>query len=760
MTLPLLEPPGNEDPDSSPITPSPVVSHGLVLLGTPDGEIQALDAESGRPRWSFSTTDGSIRSTATVGDDTVYFGAGDGNVYALDVATGDERWRRETGGRVDTTPALAAGLVLAGSDDGALYAFDAGTGDPIWRFPTGGRVKSSPRVWADQVFFGSYDGNLYAVRLADGQETWRFETEDIINSSPGVADGTVVLGPDDNHVYAIEADTGEKQWAYRVREGAPPIIATGLADEGGINTFGILPSSPLIVDGTVFVGSNGSSRCQLYAIDLATGLLRWRAPVPNGELGSAAWAGGVVYVGSGTVLFHDEQVHAFDAGDGSLLWRFRTEGDVLSAPAVAGNRLYAWSLGGKVYAFDIGAVADAAPWRDSDFFVRAGEVHAENDELGEALAAFQEAIRLDDDNADAHAKLADLYERLGEVEKQKDTLRRLELAAPSATHAYWRLGIIYSTEGRHDEAIAQFEGFLRVLSDESTEPVAYYYLAMAYLAKGGTAQGLTALDRAIDAGAPFVSAGYGTNQDSTIALSATLASMVLKSRTLMAAGEPVLESLDLDLLFLAAARVDDSTSPSIVLSTMAIQDGDYDQAALLLEAAREEEPGSTDVLQALAELKHNHQMAFEESYGFYRQLVEMSPNASSLANLAEAALATGKHEEATDLAEQVIASSDDPVMRANAQLIVTAAALLSQDDAVEAVAELGRVLANLTTFADGWSYESLRTYLTRDGGADDDTIRVIIAAIDVLEGKQPPESFSQRLPEAYSPTSTSDPAPG
>src|SRR5690242_7896557 len=48
---------------------------------------------------------------------TLYVGVQDNNLYALNAATGEVRWRFETGGAVDSSPALADGVVYVGSAD-------------------------------------------------------------------------------------------------------------------------------------------------------------------------------------------------------------------------------------------------------------------------------------------------------------------------------------------------------------------------------------------------------------------------------------------------------------------------------------------------------------------------------------------------------------------------------------------------------------------------------------------------------------------
>src|SRR5689334_3968778 len=56
---------------------------------------------------------------------TLYVGVQDNNLYALNAATGETRWHYETGGAVDSSPALVDGVVYVGSKDQSIYALEA-----------------------------------------------------------------------------------------------------------------------------------------------------------------------------------------------------------------------------------------------------------------------------------------------------------------------------------------------------------------------------------------------------------------------------------------------------------------------------------------------------------------------------------------------------------------------------------------------------------------------------------------------------------
>jgi eukaryotic-like serine/threonine-protein kinase len=268
------------------------------------------------------------------------------------------KWQFHTKGQVLSSPAIADGILCVGSSDHYLYALDAATGALHWKFKTDGRVTSSPAVSAGLVYFGSFDSNFYAVDAATGQLKWKFKTAgerrfaaahlhgaepaaetmpdpfDFYLSSPLVSSGAVYFGSGDSNIYALDAATGGLKWKFK--------------------TGDVVHASPTISDGTLFVGSWDS---YFYALDAATGKEKWRfktgedAKIHNqvGIQSSAAVADGVVYFGC-----RDSKFYAVDATSGKQLWSFDNKGSwVIASPAVKDGKVYfATSDSGLFYAMD------------------------------------------------------------------------------------------------------------------------------------------------------------------------------------------------------------------------------------------------------------------------------------------------------------------------------------------------------------------------------------------------------------------------
>ncbi len=112
------------------------VGEGLVLVGTPKGELLAFRADNGQPAWTAKLS-GEVLTEPVVGAGAVAVRANDGKVWLLDAADGKQRWvysralpsliLREPGSLLLTPRAL-----FAGYPGGKLAALSLTNGAPLW----------------------------------------------------------------------------------------------------------------------------------------------------------------------------------------------------------------------------------------------------------------------------------------------------------------------------------------------------------------------------------------------------------------------------------------------------------------------------------------------------------------------------------------------------------------------------------------------------------------------------------------------------
>ena len=289
-------------------------------------------------KWRFETG-GDVDSSPAIGPDgTVYVGSDDGNLYAIEPETGAEIWRFPAGGEIRSSPAVGSdGAIYFGSGN-TLQAVNA-RGALKWSFNAGDYVFSSPAVSTDgrMVYVGSSNGSLYAIN-ATGAMKWQFQTGDKIVSSPAIGydgiEAVVYVGSQDRHVYAVAADNGALKWTFETKA----------------EVYGSPAIGP---DGTVYVGECKTGAANIYDFYFfclnVDGSKRWEKNGGTGFYSSPAiGSDGNVYVG-----LWDGYLFALNAS-GGLSWSVQTSPPfgINSSPAVGANDVvYVGCRDGNFYAF-------------------------------------------------------------------------------------------------------------------------------------------------------------------------------------------------------------------------------------------------------------------------------------------------------------------------------------------------------------------------------------------------------------------------
>ncbi len=283
---------------------------------------------------------------------------------------------------------------LAGTRSAASSTIDSSnvaTLAPAWRFPLrgyqtpSGVFASTPITLDGRVYIQDLDSDVFALDESTGRLVWKTHVRQVSGGPNGLsaADGRI-YGNTSRGTFALDQASGKVLWRRRlVREAnqtvdIAPQVANGLVYT---STVGLLPGGKGVV----------------YALDAATGRVRWRFAtilgewaVPGKAAGGGAWwpasvaTDGTVYVGTanpvpwggtpalpngaayrGRALYTDSLL-ALDGATGSLEWyRQATPHDVrdydfsaspiLADQEIAGatrSVVYGAGKAGVVYALD------------------------------------------------------------------------------------------------------------------------------------------------------------------------------------------------------------------------------------------------------------------------------------------------------------------------------------------------------------------------------------------------------------------------
>jgi outer membrane protein assembly factor BamB len=344
--------------------PDVVVAGGLAYFGSQaDCQVVALDAATGRVRWTFFT-DAPVRFAPAVWKDKVFAVSDDGSMYCLNASTGAllNQWR---GGPTDE-------LIL-------------GNGRMVSRWP----ARGGPVIVDDIVYFAAgiwqSDGvSLLAVNAETGQVLWRNDQAGRIYmpqphggamadsgvSAQGylVATENELLVPTGRAVPAGFAREGGRFLYYHLQSnghtgGTQAVASSGRFYNGGVafNTAtGALESkigagAVAAFPGGIVLGTKRDLR--LLKLVEKTAPDRKGVPVksivhetawsvPNVD-GSAAVivAGDVIFAGGGTT------VTAIDSKSQATVWSTSVDGTPYGL-AAADGRLYVCTDRGTIYCFD------------------------------------------------------------------------------------------------------------------------------------------------------------------------------------------------------------------------------------------------------------------------------------------------------------------------------------------------------------------------------------------------------------------------
>jgi outer membrane protein assembly factor BamB len=238
-----------------------------IARGTPafDGEtlyvasgysLMAIDARTGRQRWSEPLRFAGSCSPLVVGDQLVV-ATQEGHVSAFETATGKEIWHYRNDSLLFGSPAVADGMVVIADETGGVTALDLETGRKRWQTKAGGEVFSTPAIARDTIYLATRKPSLVALDLATGRQLWQrgFGGE----SSPAVSNGSIFLGSDDQAARAVEARSGDLRWSSPL----------GYA----------IASSATVGDRAIFLASGPA----INALDRGDGRLLWTY-VTGGEI--------------------------------------------------------------------------------------------------------------------------------------------------------------------------------------------------------------------------------------------------------------------------------------------------------------------------------------------------------------------------------------------------------------------------------------------------------------------------------------------
>jgi polyvinyl alcohol dehydrogenase (cytochrome) len=330
----------------------------------------------------------------------VYFADWGGNVYSASISTGKLNWEvnlasppvnPQTSTPISSTLALANGMVYVsdGIGETMVFALSQTDGHTVWATKlntTMDAIYASPTVYNGLLYIGvssagdesvtNWDGAVFALNALTGSVVWTFTTG--IGSAGGAAVwGTAVIDPSLDSIYfgtgnpfgigngsvsstlysysimSLNATTGHLNWYRQIPLGSEDDLDFGST----ANLFSVTINST-----TYNAVGLGNKNGVYYILDATDGNLLESVQIGTGsDLGGIIGAAGFTYLGPNNpelfVPSRNEQVggeygvvKAFTPSNGTVMWQFNTQGELLGSVTIIPGALLFGDVLGNLYA--------------------------------------------------------------------------------------------------------------------------------------------------------------------------------------------------------------------------------------------------------------------------------------------------------------------------------------------------------------------------------------------------------------------------
>jgi serine/threonine protein kinase len=287
---------------------SPILSDGIIFVGSRDHHLYAFDAHAHRELWRYRA-DGPVRSTPTLHGDTLFFGDDDGMFHAVQSAGGQGRWRVPLYGKCFASAVAGGGLIIVATQSGRVAALAPTSGEIIWEHQDSTAFYASPAVQGNLVLLVNGSGLVKVLEIATGKLLWRFQASGPVRATPASDDGLLLVAALDGSLTLLDARTGERLWQ---RSLGPAISA-----------------SPVLTSDTVYTaGQDGV----LFALSRDAGNRLWTIKTSGQVAASPVLCDTLLLV-----IDTEGTLSLIEADTGTVRYVIRLSASVFASPAVSGH---------------------------------------------------------------------------------------------------------------------------------------------------------------------------------------------------------------------------------------------------------------------------------------------------------------------------------------------------------------------------------------------------------------------------------------
>ncbi len=201
---------------------------GARILVTSDTEVFGLNVATGNPilRHRLHHV---VNTAPLMLPDAAAYGTATGNLFAHQFVQNITQWANATSDSISADLVLINnGIVGAVSDTGEVIFVDAASGSLLGQNRIYDGLDTTPVVQGKMMIVASRDQSLYAFDASQGGKTvWRYRTSNPLTHQPVVHNRVVYVATEDAGLIAIEIGKKKPSWA------APDVMGTVLGMRNG-----------------------------------------------------------------------------------------------------------------------------------------------------------------------------------------------------------------------------------------------------------------------------------------------------------------------------------------------------------------------------------------------------------------------------------------------------------------------------------------------------------------------------------------------
>ena len=298
-------------------------------------------------KWQYNIPRG-IYTSPVLDNGYLFFGANNGSVYCLDKKSGELIWESKISKgearakMLFSSPRVSGAYIIIGAADCRLYCLDKQSGAFIDTQEMPDWIRSAPYIREDRVYAAAIDGTVSAFEFtaAGMQKIWQAkasEYEIFANLSGG--ESALCVSSSDLVLSALDFDTGRIIWRHSLLECVYLEDGSRILADGG--SGGNHQSTPIVAENKVFIG--GANRF-VYAINRKEGTLAWKYETDGQVSAAPVYNDGKIYFGQ---QGGGREFCSLKASDGSPVWKQNT-GWVWTSPNICEDKVVTTGCGGEI----------------------------------------------------------------------------------------------------------------------------------------------------------------------------------------------------------------------------------------------------------------------------------------------------------------------------------------------------------------------------------------------------------------------------